>query len=76
MFGRVYSTSTPEDYQAVHEIQDQIGLVPLSSYGKPYTPPDGNVDPSIDMKTPVRDQVNRMKMSSISPCWRSSSSGT
>jgi hypothetical protein len=61
MFGRIYSTGTPEDYQAVHEIQDQVGLVPLSSYGKPYTPPDGNVDPSIDMKTPVRDQVNRMK---------------
>src|SRR4029077_14849589 len=35
-------------------------LVPLSAYGKPYTPPSGTVDPSIDMKTPVRDQVNRM----------------
>ena len=32
----------------------------LSAYGKPYTPPAGTVDPSIDMKTPVRDQVNRM----------------
>jgi hypothetical protein len=61
VFGRIYSTGTPEDYQAVHEIQDQVGLVPLSSYGKPYTPPDGKVDPSIDMTTPVRDQVNRMK---------------
>ena len=34
--------------------------MPLSSYGKPYTPPDGKVDPSIDTKTAVRDQVNRM----------------
>ena len=34
--------------------------MPLSSYGKPYTPPPGKVDPSIDMKTAVRDQVNRM----------------
>jgi hypothetical protein len=34
--------------------------VPLSAYGKAYTPPDGKVDPSIDMKTAVRDQVNRM----------------
>jgi chemotaxis protein MotB len=25
-----------------------------------YTPPPGKVDPSIDMKTPVRDQVNAM----------------
>ena len=55
------TSGTPEDYQAVHEIQDQVGLVPLSSYGKPYTPPDGKVDLSIDMTTPVRDQVNRMK---------------
>jgi hypothetical protein len=51
---------TPEDYKAVHELQDQCKLVPLSSYGKPYTPPEGKVDPSIDMKMAVREQVNRM----------------
>ena len=34
--------------------------MPLSSYGKPYTPPEGKVDPSIDMKTAVRERVNRM----------------
>jgi hypothetical protein len=34
--------------------------VPLSAYGKPYTPPLGRIDPSIDMKTPTRDQVERM----------------
>lgn len=60
LLGRIYCTGTPEDYKAVHELQDQCKLVPLSSYGKPYTPPEGKVDPSIDMKTPVRDQVNRM----------------
>jgi hypothetical protein len=58
--GRIYCTGTPEDYAAVHALQDQCKLVPLSSYGKPYTPPPGTVDASIDMKTPVRDQVNRM----------------
>ena len=41
-------------------LQDEFKLVPLSAYGKPYTPPAGTVDPSIDMKTAVRDQVNRM----------------
>ena len=41
-------------------MQDQCKLVPLSAYGKSYTPPEGRVDPSIDMKTAVRDQVNRM----------------
>ena len=60
LLGRIYCTGTPEDYKAVHELQDQCKLVPLSSYGKPYTPPEGKVDPSIEMKTPVRDQVNRM----------------
>jgi hypothetical protein len=60
ILGRIYCTGTPEDYSAVHALQDQISLVPLSAYGKPYTPPAGTVDPSIDMKTAVREQVNRM----------------
>ena len=60
LLGRIYCTGTPEDYAAVHALQDQFKLVPLSAYGKPYTPPAGKVDPSIDMKTAVREQVNRM----------------
>jgi hypothetical protein len=60
LLGRIYCTGTPEDYAAVHKIQDQISVVPLSSYGKPYSPPAVKVDPSIDMKTPVRDQVNAL----------------
>ena len=60
LLGRIYCTGTPEDYAAVHELQDEFKLVPLSAYGKPYTPPAGKVDPSIDMKTAVREQVNRM----------------
>ncbi|MFO1027843.1 MAG: DUF1254 domain-containing protein [Acetobacteraceae bacterium] len=60
LLGRIYCTGTPEDYAAVHALQDQIGLVPLSAYGKSYTPPPGVVDPSVDMKTAVRDQVNGM----------------
>ncbi len=60
LLGRIYCTGTPEDYAAVHALQDEIKLVPLGSYGKPYTPPPGVVDPKIDMKTPVREQVNRM----------------
>jgi hypothetical protein len=60
LLGRIYCTGTPEDYAEVHKLQDEFKLVPLSSYGKPYTPPAGTLDPSIDMKTAVRDQVNRM----------------
>jgi hypothetical protein len=60
LLGRIYCTGTPEDYAAVHKLQDEISLVPLSAYGKPYTPPPGKVDPSIDMETAVRDQVNAL----------------
>ena len=60
ILGRIYCTGTPEDYAAVHALQDQCKLAPLSAYGKAYTPPAGTVDSSIDMKTAVREQVNRM----------------
>jgi hypothetical protein len=60
ILGRIYCTGTPEDYKAVHALQDKFSVVPLSAYGKPYTPPVGKVDPNVDTKTPVRDQVNKM----------------
>jgi hypothetical protein len=60
LLGRIYCTGTPEDYAAVHAAQDQFQLVPLSAYGKSYVPPAGKVDPSIDMKTAIRDQVNSL----------------
>ena len=60
ILGRTYCTGTPEDYKAVHALQDQTTLIPLSSYGKEYELPKGKVDPEIDMKTPVRDQVDKL----------------
>jgi hypothetical protein len=60
ILGRTYCTGTPDDYKAVHALQDQYKLVPLGAYGKDYTPPKGTVDPNVDMKTPVREQVNKM----------------
>ncbi|MCA3559431.1 MAG: DUF1254 domain-containing protein [Aestuariivirga sp.] len=62
LLGRIYCTGTPEDYAAVHALQDAFKLQPLSTWGKDWTPPAGKVDPSIDMKTPVRDQVNAMPL--------------
>ena len=58
LLGRTYCTGTPEDYKAVWALQDQYKFVPLSSYGKPYTPPEGKVDAKVDMKTTPREQVN------------------
>ncbi len=60
ILGRIYCTGTPEDYAAVHAMQDAVQLVPLSAYGKAYTPPPGKVDPSIDTKTAVRSQVDAL----------------
>jgi hypothetical protein len=60
ILGRIYSTGTPADYKAVHALQDQVSVVPLSAYGKPYKPEPGKVDAGVDMKTAVREQVNAM----------------
>jgi hypothetical protein len=60
ILGRIYCSGTKKDYEEVHVLQDKIKLFPLSAFGKPYTPPPGKVDPSVDMKTPVREQVNQM----------------
>ena len=60
ILGRTYCTGTAEDYKATHAVQDHYSLVPLSAYGKTSVPPKGTVDPNVDMKTPVRQQVNRM----------------
>ena len=64
ILGRVYSSGTPEDYEAVHALQDRFSVVPLSAYGRPYTPPTGAVDPGFDMKTGVRKLVNEMHIDS------------
>lgn len=63
ILGRIYCTGTPEDYASVHKMQDDISLVPLSAYGKAYTSAQGKINPSIDMKTSVRDQVNNLDTS-------------
>jgi hypothetical protein len=60
VLGRIYCLGTVEDYDAVHALQDQFTIMPLSAYGTSYTPPPGIVDPDFDMKTSVRDQVNSL----------------
>jgi hypothetical protein len=62
LLGRIYCTGTPADYAAVHALQDKFSLVPLSSYGKTYTPVPGAVDASFDMKTAIRDQVDALSV--------------
>jgi hypothetical protein len=64
LLGRIYCTGTPQDYAAVHALQDKMTAVPLSSFGKPFAPPAGVVAPSVDMKTAIREQVNAMDAAS------------
>jgi len=54
-------TDGPQDYAAVNALQAEFKLTPLSAFGKPYTPPPGVVDPTVDMKTGPVDQLAKME---------------
>lgn len=58
-------TRGPADYAAVHAIQAQYTLTPLSAWGQKYSPPLGKVDPAVDMQTPPVQQVARMTAASF-----------
>src|SRR5438034_11097007 len=53
-------TDGPQDYDAVHKIQAGYKVTPLSQWGKPSQPVTVKIDPSVDMKTPPKKQVDTM----------------
>src|SRR5829696_757776 len=53
-------TDGPPDYDAVHDIQAGYKITPLSEWGKPPRAPEVKIDPSVDMKTPPKIQVDMM----------------
>lgn len=46
ILGRTYADGSEADYKAVNALQAQYKLVPLSMFGKPYTPQAPAVDPA------------------------------
>jgi hypothetical protein len=53
-------TDGPPDYDAVHKIQAGYKATPLSEWGNPPKPVEVKIDPSVDMKTPPKVQVDSM----------------
>jgi hypothetical protein len=53
-------TDGPQDYDAVHKIQTGYKITSLSQWGKPARPVEAKIDPTIDMKTPPKIQVDAM----------------
>jgi hypothetical protein len=58
-------TDGPADYDAVHKIQAGFKITPLSQWGKPLAPVEVKIDPSLDMKTPPKIQVDTMPASKL-----------
>jgi hypothetical protein len=53
-------TDGPPDYEAVHAIQAGYKVTPLSRWGMGAETVVGIIDPSVDMKTPPKIQVDTM----------------
>jgi hypothetical protein len=59
IIGRI-KTDGPADYAAVHRIQAGLKITPLSGWGQPPKPVEAKIDPSVDMRTPPKMQVDNM----------------
>jgi hypothetical protein len=53
-------TDGPPDYDAVHKIQAGMKVTLLSDWGRAPKAPELKIDPTVDMKTPPKTQVDTM----------------
>ncbi len=61
-------TDGSADYAAVHQVQAGYKVTPLSQLGTAAAPAIGVVDPSVDMKTPPKLQVDAMAAGAFFKC--------
>jgi hypothetical protein len=54
-------TDGPTDYAAVNKIQAGLKVTPLSEWGRSSRPVEVKTDPTVDMKTPPKVQVDSMR---------------
>ncbi len=59
VIGRI-KTDGPQEYDAVHKIQAGLKITPLSQWGKSQRPDEAKTDPTVDMTTPPKTQVDTM----------------
>jgi hypothetical protein len=63
-------TNGVADYDTVHKVQGGYTLTPLSVWGKGnYTPPKGEIDPTVDMHTPPPVQIANMDAAMYFACF-------
>lgn len=55
-------TDGPADYDAVHKIQAGFKITPLSEWGKAPSHVEAKIDPSVDLKTSPKVQVDSMSV--------------
>ncbi|MHB8969626.1 MAG: DUF1254 domain-containing protein [Pirellulaceae bacterium] len=53
-------TNGPQDYKAVHQVQDGYTITPLSQLDQAPQSVAATIDPTVDMKTPPMKQVDAM----------------
>jgi len=53
-------TNGPDDYDAVHQVQDGFTITPLSRWGQMPQPVTATIDPTVDMTTRPVEQLNQM----------------
>lgn len=55
------AATSPVDFPKIHPLQDELKVTPLSTWGKPFSPPTNvPVDPSVDLSATPYDQLRLM----------------